>query len=250
MDYIICTTNKQFHDLSSFKKEMQKKSILSLKLSTFTKGKNAFINFYFSIPKENLYDDYDFESSFKFAVDCLYNPYVENNEFNIDKFLYERDYFLDRETHAVDTIYGKNIDELFKIIDPNEYFGLSHDNCIEALMTANSKELYKLYNQYIVYNNFLTIINGNINVDKESKILTLTIGSITKNFDEVKEIILDTIKNYYYNEEEFELWKRRKLLDIINRNIYINNRAEPYISNILDYDYPYEDTVEDVMHYC
>jgi len=77
--------------------------------------------------------------------------------------------------------------------------------------------------------------------------LVISISSYTDNIECFIESIFDTIKNLDdFDEEKFELDKKASILRMILRDENIMNMILPFVDNVVNFDYPYLDTVDDV----
>ena len=105
----------------------------------------------------------------------------------------------------------------------------------------------KLYNDVTKKKIITTGISRSIN--KIDNYLLLTIGSYTTKENELQEAIINTFKNISFNKELFELNKKRTTLNIILREESLGAITIPLIVNIIEYNYPYLDTVEEVEEF-
>ena len=76
--------------------------------------------------------------------------------------------------------------------------------------------------------------------------LLISIGAYTEQEKKLEEQILKAIKSITLDQELFELDKKNTLLDIILREENLSSVVAPLIGNIIDFNYPYPDTVEDI----
>ena len=76
--------------------------------------------------------------------------------------------------------------------------------------------------------------------------LLISIGAYADKKEHLKEQIIKTIKNITIDKEIFELDKKNTILDIILREENLSSVIGPLIGNIIDFNYPYPDTVEDL----
>lgn len=76
--------------------------------------------------------------------------------------------------------------------------------------------------------------------------LLISIGAYADKKEHLKEQIIKTIKNITIDKEIFELDKKNTILDIILREENLSSVIGPLIGNIIDFNYPYPDTVEDI----
>lgn len=77
--------------------------------------------------------------------------------------------------------------------------------------------------------------------------LTVSIGSYTYDTECFKKEILKTIQEMNcFDEEKFELDKKTSIITMILRDENIFKTVIPFVNNVVDFNYPYVDTVEDV----
>lgn len=77
--------------------------------------------------------------------------------------------------------------------------------------------------------------------------LTISIGAYTYDVDRFKEEILNTIEKMdSFDEEKFDLDKKNSIIAMILRDENIFKTIIPFVNNIVDFNYPYVDTVADV----
>ena len=73
--------------------------------------------------------------------------------------------------------------------------------------------------------------------------LIVKIGSYTNKKEELKKEILKTLKHLRIDADVFELSIREKKLEISLRPEKLNDVIEPFIDNLVCFDYPYLDSV-------
>lgn len=103
----------------------------------------------------------------------------------------------------------------------------------------------KLYEK-LTKNKIITssIACGNVRLNNT---LTISIGSYTHDVEVFKKEVLNTIKEMdSFDEEKFELDKKTSIISMILRDENIFKTIFPFVDNIVDFNYPYVDTVEDV----
>ena len=103
----------------------------------------------------------------------------------------------------------------------------------------------KLYEK-LTKNKIITssIACGNVRLNNT---LTISIGSYTHDIEVFKNEVLNTIKEMdSFDEEKFELDKKTSIISMILRDENIFKTIFPFVDNIVDFNYPYVDTVEDV----
>ncbi len=92
------------------------------------------------------------------------------------------------------------------------------------------------------------IITGSITKSKKQleNYLLLSIGSYTDKKDELVNSIIEEFKNPTLDKELFEIDKKNTILEIILREENLSYMIIPLIGNIVDFNYPYPDTIEDI----
>ena len=72
----------------------------------------------------------------------------------------------------------------------------------------------------------------------------LEVLAYTDNKEKFIKLVKDTIDNFNNTKEELELRKKANILHISVRKDRISNHVLPIIDNYLEFDYPYNDTIE------
>ena len=79
--------------------------------------------------------------------------------------------------------------------------------------------------------------------------LLITIGNYTTNGDILSKKIIDTVKSMKkFNTTIFNLNKKDFIMELILRDESIFKMINPFITNVIFYDNPYIDTLEDVYN--
>lgn len=236
LDYILSTTSKKYPDSSSFEEIKKQKLLISNSIYLETNEETSFIVYVFTIPRENILKDYNIDETFAFAISLIIDPYVENNEFNENKFYYEKDYFVEKNRIIMDDPINKMNEEFYNIVDKKEYLGCNYLNSTKMLKDITPESLYEFYKENIKENKCLKYVYGNINNKKlnylfekyykqEDEVLNINIKKY-KNIPESKSI--DIIKNvpleqsYIYLEYKVKEFTEndRLYLKIINNFLY------------------------------
>jgi hypothetical protein len=77
--------------------------------------------------------------------------------------------------------------------------------------------------------------------------ILISVGSYSNNSEELERRIKETIEKMdSFNEEIFELDKRDSILKIVLRSENLLDTIMPFVSNIVEFNYPYPDTVKDL----
>ena len=78
----------------------------------------------------------------------------------------------------------------------------------------------------------------------------ISIGSYSNNSKELEKRIKDTcLKLNTFNEEIFEIDKKDTILKIVLRSENLVDTVMPFVSNIVEFNYPYPDTVSDIEEF-
>lgn len=95
------------------------------------------------------------------------------------------------------------------------------------------------------------IIETNINCYYEiiNNYLIIGIGCYTNNSLELIESILNKIKTFNLNKEHFELKKKKSIIDIILREDSLSSIVDPFIDNIIEFNYDEIDKIEDIENH-
>lgn len=79
------------------------------------------------------------------------------------------------------------------------------------------------------------------------KFMVISIGAYTKDLDYFKKIIIEAVENLcYFDQEKFELDKNSSILRMILRDESIGKMIMPFVDNVVNFNYPYLDTVKDI----
>lgn len=106
---------------------------------------------------------------------------------------------------------------------------------------ATSKLYKKLTEEKIISSSIST---GDITINNY---LLISIGAYTYNPEEFKRQVLQTIQQRKeYKEDLYELDKKSSILRLILRDENIMNMIMPFVDNLVNFNYPYLDTIEDL----
>ncbi len=166
LDYILSTTSNKYKDSSLFEKIKKQKLLINNSIYLDSNEETSFIVYLFTIPKENIINDYNIDETFEFAISLITDPYIEKNKFNENKFDYEKNYFVLRNKNIMNDPINKMNEEFYKIVDKNEYFGCSYIKSTKLLDDITAESLYEFYLKNIKENECLKYVYGNINYKK------------------------------------------------------------------------------------
>lgn len=164
LNLLLTSSSKKFKEHAEFNKEMLKKTILSISLRELSIVDNTYIIFSFGMPRNGLIKKFNLESSFKFAIDALMNPFLTKGVFDEEKFNYEKDFLVKNHLRALDSIYSSNSNQYYDYIDPEGKLGNSYSRSGEVLNSITPASLYEFYKRNILENTFIPYVYGNINV--------------------------------------------------------------------------------------
>lgn len=89
----------------------------------------------------------------------------------------------------------------------------------------------------------------NCDMEKIDDYFLLTIGNFTTDGDILTKKIFETIKSLKdFKSTIFDLDKKEFIMELILRDENIFKMIEPFITNVIIYDYPYLDTIDDVYN--
>lgn len=221
----------------------------------------------------------DIENASIDEIEVLYNAcYSPDNQiiviagnFNKENVInIIKDYFkkLKREKHNVEIIKNNYVDNVLKKKDilkfptPKEYREISfkincskftnkekldlefYISCFFSTFFGVSSTFYK----ELVKKNIITDIMS-CSMRKIDNYLLITIGNYTTNGDILSKKILDTINSMKkFSTTIFNLNKKEFIMELILRDENIFKMINPFITNVIYYDYPYIDKIEDVYN--
>lgn len=221
----------------------------------------------------------DIENATIDEVEALYNAcYKPDNQiiviagnFNKENVInIIREYFMNlkREKHHVEIIKNNYVDSVLKKKDvlnfptPKEYREIAFKiNCskftnkeildlesyILCFFSAFFGVTSTLYKELIKKKIITDIMNCDMR--KVDNYFLITIGNYTTNGDILSKKIINTIKSMNkFNTTIFNLKKKEFILKLILRDENIFKMINPFITNVIIYDYPYIDTVEDIYN--
>lgn len=149
----------------------------------------------------------------------------------------------DKLNESVEVVYKIDISKMTPVEQVKLTFYLSY------FLKSNFGDASLAYQE--VKNKKYSVSNFNFceNSFYEKRLLIMSILLETHQIKKVTKLILDTIKHFKLDQEDFYLWQRKVLFNLINRNIFIDEKANTYIDNIVYFDYAKEDTIQDIEHF-
>ena len=223
MNRILRTCNNLYRTSKEFETKREELLIMNLSIETNAYLKSEITYITMTLPREGIIDEFNLEECIKFLHETIYNPYIENGEFNNEHFNWERNFIYDREKNFPNNIYESLEEETIKIINEIENTYITHEEFIEFINRQTSKSIYEHYVNRIKNNNFITYIYGN--VENKEKIL----NTFNKYFKQEKnEIEVDNNYNKYLKITEYKEYEKQTKYNqtILNLIYQIENLKE------------------------
>lgn len=193
------------NNLKSIKEHAKKKEelyIMGFNCNILADEDIAIYDISFTMPKSNILKDFSLDNAVKFIYDTLFNPFVNNGQFDLETFDMELDYLKCLEKDYPHSIYEYASDKFLDFVDEENKTMLHHDEYLGYLNSVNSEDVYKYYLKNIKNNDFIVRVFGNI---------------------EEKTKILDTINKYFktnkVSKNEFIFYSPLPILEYKEKNI-------------------------------
>ena len=210
---------KNIKDYRSMKEQLY---IMGSKNRIISDIDSAIYSINFTIPKSDIIDDFDLDKAIKFMHDVLFNPFVNNEQFDTNAFNSELNYLKDIEKDYPHNIGEYLFDTFLDFVDEENKTLIHHDEYINYLNTISNKEVYDYYLKNIKNNNFKICVFSNIE-DKEN-----ILNNLDKYFKSNK--VEDKKLNYYeflpildYKEKEITTKYNQSVLSMLYQ---FNNLTE------------------------
>ncbi len=135
---------------------------------------------------------------------------------------------------------------VFKIplheIVPKERVKLSfYINCfVRNLFSETSAAYTKLLKRHI------SVYNIGSSIDYFDDYLILCLECDTSKHEAFQKLIFDTLNKWYISEEDFALWKKKNLLNMMMREDDASECLECFLENIMTFNYLKPDTIQDI----
>ena len=202
---LLSFTTKNYPTEDSLTFEKQKRYMLRGSIYRNSVGDGCCLCYEFLIPDNSCLKENHFEEQFELMEEIIYNPKVNNNEFNIDEFEREKTNLI----HGLNSI-DKNMRpyqhyRLINLVDDEGLLSQNLYNNRDLIDKVNTKNLYKHYKNIITNTPFIFVF-GNFNEDEMNKLFNKYIIKSNE-----KDIIIDCNydnyltkykDNYDYYEED------------------------------------------------
>lgn len=223
---LIMNTSYEYKTEKAYQKAYNEKMIIDQNVFTYSYNNNSFFEFNLIIPDPKKVKNYDIESAFKFFLDMIYKPNIENNGFNEYYFEREKKFIKENMSIKKKDIYYSSNQKFFKHTDGTGVLGNKLYDNIELLDNITPEGLFKYYK----------------NIIKNSPIL-ITYGDIDNS---IKELFHKYIKNENQNIEFVKDYYQ--FLKPFN-NIKVIEEQTDYYQSILFLGYKVKDMKEDDIIY-
>ena len=182
---LLSFTTKNYPTEDSLTMEKQKKYLLRSSIIRESVGDGCCLCYQFLIPDSSCLKDNIFEEQFKLMEEIIYNPNVNNNEFDINEFEREKTNLI----HGLDSI-DKNMrpyqhHKLINLVDDEGLLSQNIYNNRDLIDKVNTRNLYKHYKNIIKNTPFIFVF-GNYDEDEMNRLFN---KYIIKSKD--KNIIID-----------------------------------------------------------
>ncbi len=159
---LLSLCSKDYYEPTEFYKKMDSLYILNYSVNQLSYKEITYLSFTLVVPKDGLINEFSLEEALKFFRNALYEPCINNNEFDSYRFGLEKDYLLEKCRDFPKNIYEYVSDRYNTFIDKDESVFISHPTYLKLLKKLNVKDLYKFYKESILNNNYFVYIFGSI----------------------------------------------------------------------------------------
>ena len=186
MQRMILNYTKDLKTIKDYHKTREDLYIMNCNNNLIKNYNKAIYEINFAIPKSNIINDFNLDAAIKFIHDLLFNPFVNDNQFDLESFNFELNYLKDKEKDYPHSIGEYASDVFLDFVDEEKKTLLHYDEYINYLNSVTSKEVYEYYSKNIKNNNFKVCVFGNI--EEKDNIITVLNKYFTINNLETREI--------------------------------------------------------------
>lgn len=205
MNRILRNCNNKYKTAQELGKKIEELLIINLTISTKSYIEKEITTVTITVPKEGILPNFNIEECIKLLYETIYNPYIENDEFNKNCFNWERDFILNIEKRYPNNIYEYVEEEKIKIINKVDDVYITHEEYMNFIEKQTPRTIYEQYIKKIKNNNFITYIYGNI--ENKERILKI----FNKYFKQEKqEITIDTNYTKYLKLTKYQEYQQKK----------------------------------------
>ena len=231
--------NTSYCDIGGTVEEIEKTTIKDLELlyNAFYHPKNQFIAIAGNFNKKEVLDTINqFYDSIQLKD---YNTEVIKQKDSLEVLKKEDSFEFDTPEEFIDVTYKIDISNYSNIERLDLHF------YIESFLESSFSITSPLYQKCIKDQIILEPLG--INISLFDYYLIVSIGGFTSNREELKKRILEEmIHKENFNEEKFNLNKTNAKIGLILRDENIFKMIGPFLKNVINFNYPYIDKIEDI----
>lgn len=227
LEYILMTTSKNYTKANELEKIKKEKMLIRTNMYLTVQSKKHFIVYSFVIPKEKVIKDYNIEESFELAISLIKEPFAQNKKFNLEKFDYEKNYFLNQNKQSMENKTNQMYEEFYKIIDKKEKLGCSYEKSTKYLEEITPKNLYQFYEKNIQKNKSIKYIYGNITEEKANKLL--------KKYYPYKKETFELVMDYYKKIPKLKKINVTKETSLEQNYLFLEYQIKNFKKEDIDY---------------
>lgn len=154
--------SRKFPDEKSFLKEYMRRYIDSLSINISNFGSRAFITAKLIIPDPRYLKEDHVEEAIEFMIDAIYDPKVENDQFDEQQFQKMKTSILTSIEECPKNIYQWSNQKFIELFDESGYLKNNIYNHKDYIEKITSKDLYQYYLEKIFSTKPLTFVFGNV----------------------------------------------------------------------------------------
>lgn len=180
---MLASTTKEYPTDRLFDLAKQDLYCQSITSANLLSGKYSLLNFNTSFLNEKYTEDGFNEKSIRFFLDCLFNPNVQNNEFNQKSFDINYDLIKENiETYSEDHS-NYSLTRLLEEMDGEDKYGIYYCGYLADLQKINCQNLYEYYLSVINKDVIDIYVVGEVNINDIKSIFSkyFKVNTIKKN---------------------------------------------------------------------
>ena len=184
---MLSNTSKNYNTEKKYTKAKFEKLIVSQKINSVTKNKNTFITCNLVLPDPKKLKSYDIEDGFKFFIDTIYNPNVDNSLFNKKCFNREKNFKQNQIQDTFKEVRAKAYYSFLNIVDDIGVLKNNEYNNYNSFKKLSNKKLYEKYKENILNNDPIIFVYGDVDDD---------IKTLIKKYIKPKDKKVSFVKDY------------------------------------------------------
>lgn len=164
-------TNQKWKEEEDFRKEISKRSILSLKSGMIEIGKQCFLSFTCVMPDKKTVEEDLLPNALSFLLDTIYHPNIINGAFEEKLFLKEKRSLEKDIENVFHNITSYSQYKIWSFLDPKEEYIVSAVNHKEELATLTAQEVYAFYKKIVPNKKPIIFIYGDFKKKNAEEII-------------------------------------------------------------------------------